>query len=210
MADNLTSAAVRCPHCNNTVPHTVLAYHSLRDQWIPVVIDDVVYDGPENYEILRCLTCKSLSAWLYRCQKSRPHRSHYECISHPRRPTLLGVPERIAKLLEASEHHTDPSYIGVQMGKVLEGVCRHLGAEKGTLDARISSLAASGRLPNALVPVAHSIRMLRNYGAHDDDVELTADEVPLMLDLVDAILAQVFQVPALVERATARLDALKK
>jgi Domain of unknown function (DUF4145) len=63
------------------------------------------------------------------------------------------------------------------------------------LNKKLNDLAEKGEIPTKLVEVAHSLRKLRNFGAHASLGELTRDEIPILDDLCRAILEYVYNAP---------------
>lgn len=57
---------------------------------------------------------------------------------------------------------------------MLETVCRDKGKTEGNLYSRLDALAKEGSIPATLAEVAHQLRVLRNFGAHDDEVDVVA------------------------------------
>ena len=72
------------------------------------------------------------------------------------------------------------------------------------LAERLKNLANSGRIPQTLAEMAQQLRLLRNLGAHDDEV--TEEDVPIILDFLEAILEYLYVAPAKIAAVQARLD----
>ena len=63
---------------------------------------------------------------------------------------------------------------------MLETVCNQEGANGNDLFAKLDDLAARGRIPDMLAEVAHELRQLGNLGAHDEEVSVAPDDVPVI------------------------------
>ena len=73
----------------------------------------------------------------------------------------------------------------------------------------LSDLVKKGEIPHKLQDVAGNLRKLRNVGAHAVVGELTAQEIPIVDDLANALLQYVYGAPYLVVKAEERLKKLK-
>jgi hypothetical protein len=123
----------------------------------------------------------------------------------------LGMPESVKRAYEAASRvrAIDANAYAVLVGRLLDMVCTDRGATGDTLHNRLQDLATKGEIPTKLVGVAHSVRGMRNVGAHADLGELTEVEVPIVSDLAKAILEYVYSAPYLAEQAARRLAAIK-
>jgi hypothetical protein len=83
------------------------------------------------------------------------------------------------------------------------------GADGKSLFERLENLADKGEIPRPLVLMAHSLRSLRNIGAHANLGELSATEIPVLDDLCRAILEYVYSGPQLIEAVRIRLNEIK-
>ena len=71
---------------------------------------------------------------------------------------------------------------------------------------KIDSLVSSERIPQTLAEMAHQLRKIRNWGAHDTEEDVKEEDVPLMLDFVEAILEYLYVAPAKIEVVRERLS----
>lgn len=70
---------------------------------------------------------------------------------------------------------------------------------------QLRSLADSGRIPRTLADVALHLKQLGNLGAHFDEVEVTEEDVPIILDFVELLLEYLYVAPAKIEAVRTRL-----
>jgi hypothetical protein len=70
---------------------------------------------------------------------------------------------------------------------------------------KLTYLANAGRIPEPLAEMAQQLRQLRNLGAHDAEDEITEEDVPFILDFLEAILEHLYVAPAKVAAVQARL-----
>jgi Domain of unknown function (DUF4145) len=89
---------------------------------------------------------------------------------------------------------------------VLEAVCSERGIANGPLADRLRELAQRGKLPGPLAKQAHLIRRYRNIGGHDDDQEITKDDVTVIRGFVDSLLDYLYWGPAKYKRAVAAFE----
>jgi Domain of unknown function (DUF4145) len=108
------------------------------------------------------------------------------------------VPERVRNRLEAAlrVRKIEPGLYAVGIRRMLETVCNVEQAEGRNLVAKLDDLAAKERIPAMLAEVAHELRALGNLAAHDDQIDVAPDDVPVIEDLADAILEYLYRAPA--------------
>jgi len=73
----------------------------------------------------------------------------------------------------------DPNAFAVLLGRVLDAVCEDRQAKPDKLFNRIEDLAKCGEFPPNLKELAHNLRKLRNFGAHDS-LGIQADDASLL------------------------------
>jgi hypothetical protein len=108
------------------------------------------------------------------------------------------LPEKVRARLDAALRvkKFEPSAYAVLIRRMLETVCNEEGATGKDLFSKLDDLVAKGRMPQQLADVAHQLREVGNLGAHDDEVEVDAKDVPLIEDLAEAILEYLYRAPA--------------
>ncbi len=108
---------------------------------------------------------------------------------YPEAMDATDLPERVRQRYRAMLELTHaPDAFAVRAGRVIEAVCADQGVVRGTLDDRLRLLVSEREVPAALVDQAHLVRRYRNVGGHDDDIEVEAEDVPLLRDFVEALL----------------------
>jgi hypothetical protein len=207
------TAMRKCEHCENKAPMLIATIYSQVDAHE----EDVGQFGhhwEEGYvhELLECPACKGviLRRYYYHDQMDWEAEEHQTL--YPVAQGLMdGLPQSVERAYESARRvrNVDPNAFGVLLGRVLDGVCKDRGAEGDSLYKRLEFLATRGDIPSNLVVVAHSLRQLRNVGAHGDLGELTPKEIPLLEDLTRAILEYVYRAPLLATRAAERVQRLR-
>lgn len=169
-------------------------------------------EGP-FWEILECQACNQVlfrkGYWHeYRSEETGPR---YE-ILYPNEPEQIrSLPKPISKAYEAAQKvkAIDSNAFAVLLGRVLDLVCIDKNATGDSLFERLKDIANRDIMPQQLADMAQALRQLRNIGAHADLGELTKAEVPILEDLIKAILEYVYSAPALVQIVQLRIDELK-
>ncbi len=120
---------------------------------------------------------------------------------------LTTLPEMIEKkyLAALKVQYIEPSACAVLVGRTLEAVCNYEKATGKRLSDKVNNLANSNRIPRTLAEMAHQLRQIRNFGAHDAEDEVTEEDVPIILDFLDAILEYLYVAPAKIAAVQARL-----
>lgn len=91
---------------------------------------------------------------------------------------------------------------------VIEATAKEKGIQKGNLAAKIDALEAQGYIRPYVKDAAHEIRWLGNDMAHGDfTAPVQPEEADEILELMDEVLAEVFQSPARVARRQAARKA---
>ena len=73
---------------------------------------------------------------------------------------------------------------------------------------RLNHLVASERIPKTLAEMAHHLRQLRNIGAHLTEEEIRTEDVPVIIDFVEAILEYLYVAPSKIRAVQERLARL--
>jgi hypothetical protein len=206
----------RCGHCGreNTLEH--VSDVSIAERPTEIVHRSGAEDSPQAttvatiLNIRRCTACgrPTLSTYIYVEDWSDPADfMDFEQIYPPLR-SLEDLPSRIkdryTKMLELPHA---PDAFAVRAGRLLEAVCSDQGVPAGNLGPRLNQLVAQDRVPQALADQAHLVRDYRNLGGHDDDVEVEAEDVPLIRGFVEYLLEFLYWGPAKLERGRAELTA---
>lgn len=213
-AETQTSIFLECRHCNNKAPMNIVATHHLDTT---PVIDESAYPEPYDYdeegydyELLSCQVCKKVTL----LETYNPPYGK-DCITKTLYPSatlrLSGLPSPIQQAYELAlkVRVIEPNAYAVLIGRILEMICQDRKAVGKDLFKQLNDLATKGEIPTKLVGVAHSLRLLRNVGAHASIGELTSEEIPLLDDLCKAILEYVYIAPYLAEQAENRYKILQ-
>ncbi len=202
------SKLMLCPHCGN---RTVLEG---RAEYRDVTVD---WDSDANklyithWRILQCLSCRKIVLQ----QTSHSETDNYlpadfeEKILYPVvRPTLTNLPVTIERAYRAAlkVQNIEPNACAVLVGRTLEAACNHENANGKVLADKLNYLAESGRIPPTLAQMARQLKQLRNLGAHDAEDEITEEDVPIILDFLEAILEYLYVAPAKIAAVQARLN----
>jgi hypothetical protein len=206
-----------CRHCGKAASMQVVGTHDevreVHDDEDP--FNDSYHEGLV-YTMCVCPSCHKITV-VEEEVNSRASPSHLgKSIIFPQPARIPdGLPSSVERAFaEASSVRTvNPNAYAVLLGRVLDKVCQDRNVEGENLNSKIRILADRGEIPKPLSEIAHSLRQLRNVGAHADLGDLTADEIPLLDDLCRAILEYVYtarQLLARVQEHLSRLDERRK
>lgn len=212
MSEQRTVGPIVCAHCRNRAPMAVVAnYSKIRAH----SSNNMQFDWEEGnfWELLECPSCNNviLRKGYYHEYMTDEHGPVYEVL-YPLAPeSIRGLPNDVKKAFEAATKvkSIDSNAFAVLLGRVLDLVCIERKAKGESLFDRLKDLANRGVMPQQLADMAHSLRHLRNIGAHADLGELTEAEVPILEGLSRAILEYVYSAPALISTVQEKLNALK-
>jgi len=121
---------------------------------------------------------------------------------------LSNLPETIERRYKSAlkVRYVEPNARAVLVGRTLEAACNHENAQGRTLAQKLNHLAQRGRIPTTLAEMAQQLKELRNLGAHDTEDEVTEEDVPIIIDFLEAILEYLYVAPAKIEALRARLN----
>jgi len=174
------------------------------------------YDCQQIYEVLQCPACTEVTIRTYPWMEARDiddlSTDSFTYLYPQNRKVPDGLPEEIKKSYESAlkVRMVDANAYAVLIGRVLELVCTDQNAEGRDLYRKLSDLVNKGIIPSKLVDVAQMLRDLRNVGAHAVLGELTQEEIPILDDLINALLEYVYGAPHLVQRAESGLRKIKR
>lgn len=200
-----------CGHCGNK---TTWELHE------PYVTDKKYPYGTHElsevieYITLMCTTCSQptllLTRKIYEEVDAQLHREISETLYPKVNKQLNNLPEAIERRYSSAikVRFIEPNACAVLVGRTLEAACNHEQAQGGSLAQKLNYLAQNGRIPNTLAEMARQLKELRNLGAHDAEDEVTEEDVPIMLDFLEAILEYLYVAPAKIEAVRTRLTRL--
>jgi len=198
-----------CPHCGNRTILVVEAeYHQEFPDW-----DAELDSNRANYtqwSILQCETCYEISVdqTSHLRIDGKPHSNFKQGFLYPiDRPELPNLPVKVEKAYRAAlkVQKIEPNACAVLVGRTLEAACNHENAPGRVLADKLTYLANAGRIPKTLAEMAHHLKELRNLGAHDAEDTVTKEDVPIILDFLEAILEYLYVAPAKVAAVQTRL-----
>lgn len=204
------NVVMQCDHCGDRATFIIRAeYTDFRD----VAEEPYTEKGFITWYIMQCQQCLQPtfveSSVIVNGDLKEIIVGPYTAILYPtqRRP-LTNLPEEIEKkYVEALKVCIiSPSACAVLVRRTLEAICRHENAQGRVRADQLRSLADSGRIPRTLADVTLHLKQLGNLGAHFDEVEVTTEDVPIILDFVELLLEYLYVAPAKIEAVQKRLD----
>lgn len=205
------SSALQCNHCGNTAPMEFAAEYSQTKDYSHEE-SNLSWEAGAVYELLVCPACSGVLLRRYYYHELRDPEEWVPVILYPQPNKIpAGLPEKIKAAYEGANKvkGIEPNAYAVLLGRVLELICEDRGADGKSLFERLENLADKGEIPRPLVLMAHSLRSLRNIGAHASLGELSPTEIPFLDDLCRAILEYVYSGPQLIEAVRIRLNEIK-
>lgn len=205
--DKKFTEVLKCGHCKNSAPMEIVAVYDDKQPDFDARTGEEFERGT-IYRIAKCPACGKIT--LTRIE-------YHECLDEYELPREvlyphiekgpLGLPEKIQNAYEAAlrVRSVDANAYAVLIGRVLEMVCIDRNACGRDLNEKLSDLSKKGEIPAKLVKVAHSLRYLRNIGAHATLGELKKSDIPILDNLCNAILEYIYSAPFLVLQVEASL-----
>jgi hypothetical protein len=143
-------------------------------------------DEGDIYELINCPACDEVTLRKYYYAEYQDPGEGVFVTLYPhaeKQPTALPPTVMTAYQAAAKVRSIDLNAYAVLIGRVLELVCNDRKAEGATLYEKLEDLGNKREIPRRLVDMAHSLRQLRNVGAHASLGELTKEEIPFLDDL---------------------------
>jgi len=210
------TTALTCNHCSNVSAMAIKACYSQVKTYESV--DDVTppWEEGDTYYLLLCPSCNKVTLM------KRYYHSFFEGDDGDHealRPVMLyptklkipeGLPDDINKSYMAAlkVRSIDANAYAVLLGRVLDKLCDNRSAQGESLYDKLKYLAEEGEIPLKLSEMAHSLRQLRNVGAHANLGELTPAEIPFLDALCNAVLEYVYSAPLLIQKAQTRFQKI--
>jgi Domain of unknown function (DUF4145) len=205
-----------CGHCGNYAPMDIVAnyYRSTNPVSDYPEYDDSQPEKGYDYTLLLCLACKEVTLWKSFVDTDDMLESLFsvETLYPPIGLKTSEFPYGVQKAYEAAlkARTIDANAYAILLGRLLEIICEDREATGGNLIDKLKFLANKGEIPDKLVDVAHNLRKLRNVGTHEISPGLTNKEIPILDDLIRAILEYIYIAPQLAQRAENSLKNLEK
>jgi hypothetical protein len=202
----------RCNHCGIITVHiTRQIYKYEDDHEIHYYMNEEKSNQTKEFAwlIQECINCKGflLKEW-------RSYESDYDDypfydykILYPATKTASdSLPSAVKKVFEKALNVKDePNSFALLAGQTLESACRYEKAQGKNLAQKLDYLVQKDRIPKTLADMAKPVRLLRNLAAHDDEDEVTEEDVPIILEFLEAILEYLYVAPAKIKAVEARL-----
>lgn len=213
MTDENTNFEVvmQCDHCGHRATFAIRAEYT----YTKPVEATGTFGLPEysdtTWRIIQCLKCeKPTIVQTYKVSNRNSYSSAIESktdILYPaEKLPLSDLPIGIERAyLAALKVRYEPNAFAVLAGRTLEMLCNHENAPGKVLAHRLDHLANSGRIPVPLAQMAIQLKQLRNLGAHAAEDEVKEEDIPIILDFLEAILEYLYVAPAKIEAVRVRL-----
>ncbi len=199
---------MQCGHCGNKTTYEqrgeyqmiIPRYDAENETWVNDQIQWVVDE---------CMTCHKPTFSEYYLDAISLDIQSKTLYPSPQ-TKLTNLPPKIERAYTAAikVKNIEPNACAVLVGRTLEAACNHEQAQGRTLAQKLNDPAQNGRIPNTLAEMARQLKELRNLGAHDAEDEVTEQDVPIILDFLEAILEYLYVAPAKIEAVRARLTRL--
>lgn len=201
-----------CTQCGNRTVADVLGT-ATETEWLSFNEDEPDEGCPNHtyYSIVKCTTCAVVQLYTY-------HESHEDGLNdaellYPKERSIAqDVPAIIAReFAEAKKvEKISKAAYAVLIGRVLERLFQDQGAAGKDMYEQIKDLSHRNIIPEPLCKMGHTLRFLRNKGAHATDYDIEEDEVQAMKDFIITLLEYVYVAPAKLAALTATIEKKKE
>lgn len=201
---------ITCPHCGNKTPQ-VVEYETTSIEKVSTG-DGQVFPIKDYYFLVRCRTCKEISLYGSWELAEDPYDLEEAYCLYPK---IEAIPSNIPDVIRRSYNEAkkvekiSPAAFVVLIGKSLECLCEDKKAEGNNLKNKLDDLAKKGIIPKTLLKMGHSVRLLRNIGAHPSDYDITEEEVSIIGDFFAAVIEYVYVAPEKIKSLEEKLKRYK-
>ncbi len=196
-----------CQHCGNKNAHETVAEYKDSSTYD----DGMKWSEGYYYQLLNCKACREVTLIKYLWSELWTPQIDWEMpiLLFPSLDSLkFDLPGKIRDEYDIARkvRYVDPNAYAVMLGKVLERICIDRKADGNSLYQKLEFLHLKGEIPTHLIDIAHSIRTLRNIGAHTSFKKLNKQDSFMLDNLVQALLSYLYIVPKLAAKAKQRIE----
>ena len=157
-----------CPHCSNRAPQRLCIHTTLHGEGMGIRNRRESEPAPWSTFVAVCETCGHVLLYDNPGDQIEEKEFHSGVLEFPNHGLHHSVPSSIRAVYdEASRIRAlAPNAFAVQIGRALEALCDDRSAEGETLDLQLRDLAKKHEIPIIFAELAHTLRLLRNKGAH--------------------------------------------
>lgn len=220
----LTEQLMECPHCNNKSNMEIMAFIHRHDD--ELLENEGMIEYWRKWYLLLCSNC--LKPVLYQEEYNSEWDEYDEDergmpilkpvvaseLLYPHKIVFHHTPLKIQKLYLEADYliSINPRSSLVKIRQLLEALCTDTKAVGSNLAERINDLETRGVIPATLSEMAHKLRKMGNFGAHENSASktnITREDAILTIKLCETILEYVYEAPEMLAALEKRLNELK-
>ncbi|HKO38073.1 MAG TPA: DUF4145 domain-containing protein [Solirubrobacterales bacterium] len=185
-----------CGHCGNQASLEKVESVELT-RWTQEVDTYGQMSFVRYIDVDRCSVCKDVTIWKFTWAEDWGEALSERRL-YPSSRDHSALPPKVRQRLEAADRvrKFDPGLYAVAIRRMLETVFNEQGAEGRDLFHKAKDLVSKEQLPPKIAVAVSHLRDIGKYGAHDEEIEVSANDVPLIEDLANAVLEFVYRAPA--------------
>lgn len=199
-----------CPHCGNKTPQVVkFEITSIEDVSFS---DGSIYPIKIYYFLVQCKTCKKVSLYSNWEVADDPYYLEDALCLYPKiKKISSSVPDVIRRSYNEAKRveNISPAAYVVLIRKSLECLCEDKKAKGNNLKNKLDNLTKEGIIPETLLKMGHSVRLLGNIGAHPSDYDIKPEEVKIISDFFVAVIEYVYVAPEKIKNLEEKLKRYK-
>lgn len=201
---------IPCPHCGNKTPQ-VVKYETTSTEKVSTRRGHIFLID-YYYFLVQCKTCNGISLYGSSEDVIDPYDLEDAHCLYPKIKTMSSnIPDVIRRSYNEAKkvEKISPTAYVILIGKSLECLCEDKKAEGSNLKNKLDDLAKKGVIPKTLLKMGHSVRLLRNIGAHPSDYDIKPEEVKIISDFFDAVIEYVYVAPEKIKNLEEKLKRYK-
>lgn len=203
---------LQCLHCGNKTLMNNVGFH--KQTWC----EDEEGSFIENAEtsMFLCPVCGKITLFSEytnncMCDYNGEHYSLEEILYPINTFSDSSLPKPIKDSYEAAlkTRNIDGAVCLIAIRRVLEIVCKLNNAKGNNLEKMIENLALEGIIPAQLKNASHLMRLFGNSAVHDNEFNISDNDIGAMMQLVKNILEYLYIIPRKIEHLQKHFENLK-
>ena len=187
-----------CPHCSNRAPQRLVCTQRYTERAWETETGKESEPAPWSTFVVVCETCGHILLYDNPGDTIEENEFHSGVLEFPNHGLHQSVPSSIRAVYDEASRilALAPNAFAVQIGRALEALCDDRDAEGDTLDLQLRDLAKKHEIPFIYAELAHTLRLLRNRGAHSGNEGVHQLEVYQLDEFFRVLVEYVYVAPS--------------
>lgn len=157
-----------CPHCSNTAPQRLVHTQRYKERVWNASLREESEPASWSIFVAACETCAHILLYENYGDQLDEREFHNGELEFPKYGLPISVPSPIRGIYDDARRirSLNPDAFATQIRRALEALCNDRNAKGHTLASQLRDLAKRNEIPDVLVDLANTVRLVGNVGAH--------------------------------------------